>query len=207
MHEFLTHFSYVGVAAVLLALGFGFPLPEDIPLLTGGYLCGIGHTHIEIMMPVCLAAVLGADAILYYLGRRYGHHVPRLPVLRRYLTESRLAKAERTFHDHGGKALFVARFLPGVRSACFFTAGTFKIPFWKFMVYDGSAALISVPTLVWLGWLGGRYFGMEQVKKWAAEGQFAVISGIVVVIVLFIAWKIVRARRRMSKVASQPPNA
>lgn len=197
MHQFLTHFSYVGVVLVLLASGFGLPLPEDIPLLTAGYLCYLGKARLEFMIPLAFLAVVGADCIVYVLGRKYGHHVPKMPVLRRYLTEKRLAGAERAFHNHGGKTLFVARFLPGLRTACFFTAGIFKIPFWKFLVFDGAAALLSVPLLIWLGYWGGAKF--EEVKEMAEDGQIAVVVVLVVLIAAAVGYKLWRARRKPSK--------
>lgn len=39
-----------------------------------------------------------------------------------------------------------------MRAAVFFAAGAYRVPFWKLIVFDGSAALLSVPTFVLLGW-------------------------------------------------------
>jgi len=147
MEEWLFQFAdqgallaYLSIFGVLLISGFGLPLPEDIPLIVGGYLAGIGVVNPWIMIPGTFIAIVGSDGIVYFLGRRYGHHVPRLPVLRRFLTEARLAKTEAALHKHGGKFIFMARFLPGVRTPAFFTAGGFKMPYWKFLLFDGSAA-------------------------------------------------------------------
>lgn len=198
MQDLITHFGYIGVTAMLLTSGLGLPLPEDIPLLTGGYLCGIDRCRLQIMIPLTLGAVLLADSVIYLLGRRYGHHVPRLPLVRRYLTEKRLARAERAFHDHGGKTLFTARFLPGLRAPAFFTAGVFKIPFWKFLAIDGAAAFISVPVLVYAGYWGAARF--DQVKRWAHDAQLALAVGIVIVVGLIITWKM-RRRRKIASAA------
>ena len=89
IEQIIVHLPYLGVVFVLMLGGFGAPIPEDLPLLLGGYLCGSGQADVTIMLPVTLVAVLGADLMVYFLGRRYGHHVPKLPLLRRYLTEER----------------------------------------------------------------------------------------------------------------------
>lgn len=187
MQSFLTHFTYAGIVIVLLASGFGLPIPEDIPLITGGYLCYQGLANIWIMTPIAFTAVVLADCIVYWLGRRYGHHVPRLPLLNKYLSPQRLAKAEAAFHEHGGKTLFTARFLPGLRTATFFTAGTFRIPFWKFLAFDGFAAILSVPTIT----LAAYFFGeqIDHVRKFTWQGQIFLAVFTVVAIVGFFVWR------------------
>jgi membrane protein DedA with SNARE-associated domain len=160
----------IGVVAVLLLSGFGAPIPEDIPLLLAGFFCseaGGRLSHLSMMLPLTYAAVLGADLIVYGLGRRYGRHVVELPFLRRLLTTARLEIAEQTFHEHGGKTLAIARFLPGLRSAVFITAGIFRIPLWKMVAYDGGAALISVPLWVFFGYFFGEH--IPQILHYAGQ--------------------------------------
>lgn len=185
LEQFLTHFTYVGVGGVLLVSGFGVPIPEDVPLVMAGFLSQRGYADIWLMLPLCMACVLGADFLLYLMGRRYGNMVHRLPLLRRYLTPERLARAQAKFHAHGGKTLFTARFLPGLRTPIFFTAGTFKIPFWKMLAFDGTAALISVPTLVLLGY----FFPVEQVLTWSTRTQLALGAVLVLLILGILAFK------------------
>ena len=180
IESFVTHFAYAGVLLVLLLSGFGLPIPEDLPLILGGYLCATGRAELEIMIPLTLLAVVGADVMVYALGRRYGYLVPQLPMFRRFLTPSRLERAGEFLVDHGGKALFAGRFMPGLRTPIFFTAGLLKVPFWKFLLADGLAALISVPTLVLVGWYFSSY--LEEVRKWAGGTQ--IVFGVLLVAVI-----------------------
>jgi membrane protein DedA with SNARE-associated domain len=189
---------YVSVCGVLIVSGLGLPIPEDIPLLVGGMLCGRGYANIFVMLPLTFFAVIISDLMVFTIGRVYGHHVPRLPIVRRYLTPARLARAEQAFHHHGGKTLFIARFLPGARSAIFFTAGTFKIPAWKMLAFDGSAALLSVPTLVLVGYFGAAYF--EQVVEFVERTQIGLGILAALVVVGFVFW---RMRRR--RLVAPPP--
>ncbi len=109
------YMPYVVVLGLILLSGLGLPIPEDIPLILAGYLCYPGHGYADpwVLFPLTFLAVVGADVMVFVLGRRYGHHVPKLPLMRRFLTEKRLARTERLLHTHGGKFLFVARFMPG----------------------------------------------------------------------------------------------
>jgi len=193
--QFAENAPYIGIFGVLLLSGFGLPIPEDIPLILAGYLSAMGYADPWIMFPGCFIAIVGSDAIVFFLGRKYGHHVPRLPLLRRYLTEARLAKTERLLHENGGKFMFAARFLPGLRTPAIFTAGTFKVPYWKFLLYDGGAAALSVPTIMFLAY----YFANEiqRVKKWVLEGQITAIA-VIVALGLLIFFIKTRVKKRMA---------
>jgi len=51
--------------------------------------------------------------------------------------------------------MFVARFLPGLRTPVFFSAGmSRRVPFSTWLLMDGFAAVISVPIWVYLGYFG-----------------------------------------------------
>lgn len=197
MEEFLTHFGYWGIFLVLAASGAGLPFPEDIPLIFGGYLCATGLASLEVMIPFTFFTVLGADTLLYFIGRKYGRHVQKLPLFRRFLTPQRLAAAEMAFHTHGGKTLFTSRFVPGVRAAVFFTAGVFKIPTWKFLLFDGAAALLSVPLLVMVGYWFSSH--IDKVKDAAFTTQLCIGLIIATAILLLL----VRKRRNKKALESK----
>ena len=200
LEQLVIHLSYVGVALTLVASGVGVPIAEEMPLIIGGWLCHEGHAHMYIMLPVAYTAVLAGDVILYALGRRYGHHVPKLPLLGRFLTEERLLRAERALYDHAGKTIFCARFVPGIRAAVWFSSGVLKVPSWKFIMYDGLAAMISTPFLLALGYLGAEH--LPAVRKWAGSTQLALGAVIVICFVCFIVY---RRRRSQGTGMKVPP--
>lgn len=187
---------YVLICALLIAGGMGLPVPEDIPLLAAGVLCHHGLMDLRTTLVLTLLFVLGADMLLFFMGRRYGRQVPRLPLLRQFVTETRLARADRYFQDHGGKTLLIARFLPGIRSAVWFTAGACRIPWWKMAVCDGTAALVSVPTLVLLGYFGSQHIG--KITEWTRVGQIGLLTLMVVVVVAIVAYRLLRRRRKVA---------
>ncbi len=198
IQELIHQLPYLGVVLVLIAGGLGVPIPEDVPLLIGGYLCGVGKAELAIMLPTTFIAVIGADLMVYGLGRRYGHHVPKLPVIRKYLSPQRLTKAEISFHKHGGKTLFLARFMPGLRTPIYFSAGAFKIPFWKMLLFDGTAAGLSVPTLVLVAWYLGTKVDLETLQSWSLATQSVLVAGLIVLVIAVLGWKRVRGRRLAS---------
>lgn len=200
--QYVGSYSYVALVAFLLAGGFGVPIPEDVPLLVIGYLCGIGHADLTLSLILAMVSVIGGDFLLFSLGRKYGHNVNRLPMIGRLLTPERMAYAEKRIQDHGGKVLFAARFMPGFRAVMFFSAGVLKVEPWKMLVYDGSAALISVPAWILLAYYMADQF--EKVTTLARDVQIVVFAGIALLLVLALVIKGYMARRRRSAMTNPP---
>ena len=61
LESFFLQYGYAAVFSVLIACGFGVPIPEDITLVTGGIISGLGYTDVHIMVAVGMA---GASASL-----------------------------------------------------------------------------------------------------------------------------------------------
>ncbi len=181
---------------LFLATGFGLPLPEDIPLLVAGYMCSASiydHPQIEIMIPVCLVAIVGSDLVLYLAGRKFGHKLLRKRFVGRILSRKRLLKAELEIVRHGGKFVFVARFLPGLRAPAFFASGVFKVPVARFLLYDGLAAMISVPTILMLGAIFATE--LDHARQQIVKGQTWTVGIAIALVLVFIAGKVFVLRR------------
>ena len=196
MEALIEHLPYLGVVLILLVAGFGVPIPEDVPLVIGGVMCGLGHADVLIMLPLSFAAVLGADLTMFTLGRLHGDRLRRLPILRKYLSDERLAKVADAYHAHVGKTLFTSRFLPGLRTPLFFTAGSVGISYWKLILFDGAAAIISVPALVLAGYFGAAR--KDQILHLVRQAQWLVVAVVVLAVVIFVLVRLVRRRRPAS---------
>ena len=152
--------AHGAVLFVLLLCGLGLPLPEDVVLVTGGALVWLayptepvtvlgmlGRLPVWAMIGTGLVGCLAGDAILFFAGRRFGEHVAKIPLLRRVLSPAKQRRVEALTRRYGRRVVFVSRFMPGLRSPTFFMTGHAGVPYWKFLMYDGLAALISVPQI------------------------------------------------------------
>ncbi|MEN9809313.1 MAG: hypothetical protein RLZZ488_880 [Pseudomonadota bacterium] len=185
--SFFTDYGYWAVFGVLIACGFGLPIPEDISLVAGGIISGLHYTHVHTMFAVGMAGVLIGDGIVFSLGRLLGQRVFSLPLIRRVMTNERYALVQEKFAKYGNWVVFAARFMPGLRTPIFLTAGaTRQVSFLRFLALDGFAALISVPIWVYLGYLGAnnREWLMQMVKRGQAA-TLAILAVFVVAVVLF----------------------
>src|SRR5712691_7825053 len=92
--------GYYVIFGLLFACGLGLPLPEDVPLIIGGYFVATGHLHLLVLC-VCAWLGIGGDCVLYYLGRRHGMKITRLPLIGHHFTRARIEKVERLFEAYG----------------------------------------------------------------------------------------------------------
>jgi membrane protein DedA with SNARE-associated domain len=72
--------------------------------------------------------------------------------LRKVMHSKRREKVERHFARHGNLTIFVGRFMPGFRSIIFAFAGISRMGYFRFLLIDGMAAVLSVPLFVYLGY-------------------------------------------------------
>lgn len=197
--SFFSDYGYFAVLFVLIICGFGVPIPEDITLVSGGVISGLGYTNVHIMLVVSLFGVLLGDSTMYWLGRIYGTKILRFRPIRRFLTLDRLRMVRSKFEQYGNRVLFVARFLPGLRAPIYMVAGiTRRVSFIRFLLLDFFAAIISVPIWVYLGDLGASNLDWlhEQIKK----GQ-SIIYILIALLAIYLVWKWRKGRKKVNEKA------
>ncbi len=189
--EFFQLYGYMAVFGVLLLCGFGLPMPEDISLIAGGIISGLGYTNVHVMVVVAFAGVIIGDAVIYSLGRFFGEVIFHKWIVGRFITHERYASAQNLLQRYGKRVIFVARFMPGLRAPIFLTAGItrFVSPPGFFLI-DGMAALISVPAWVYLGYLGAN--NIDWVMRIVTRSQYGLYGIAVCILVFFIVTGIVR---------------
>jgi membrane protein DedA with SNARE-associated domain len=183
------HNGYIAVFLALLLCGAGIPIPEDITLVAGGVIAGMGYANVHVMAVVTIAGVMIGDAAMFGLGHHYGEHMLRWRPIALVMPPRRYAKMQEKFERYGNRLMFFARFLPGMRTAVYITAGaTRRVTFARFLVLDGLAALISVPFWVYLGYFGANR--REWLGMWIRRGQSSlwVLAGLVVLGALGLWW-------------------
>ncbi len=202
--------GYLAVFGLLLAAGFGFPLPEDVPLIAGGVLAWlaspiedvtlagmIADGGFQAMVAVGMAGILVGDSVIYFAGRWAGRRVAEVWPFRKLITPAKLERVERLLRQRGKVVVMVARFLPGLRAPTYFTVGHSRVPYWEFLAFDGLAAAVSAPLWVCLGF----WFGDDIEKAARAGSKFGgyILAGVgvVVVVLLVRAW----LKRRRSATA------
>ncbi|MBW3882045.1 DedA family protein [Neisseria meningitidis] len=190
LEAFFVEYGYAAVFFVLVICGFGVPIPEDLTLVTGGVISGMGYTNPHIMFAVGMLGVLAGDGIMFAAGRIWGQKILRFKPIARIMTPKRYEQVQEKFDKYGNWVLFVARFLPGLRTAVFVTAGiSRKVSYLRFIIMDGLAALISVPIWIYLGEYGAHNIDWLMAKMHSLQSGIFVILGIGATVVAWIWWK------------------
>lgn len=175
--------AYVLLFALLFSCGIGAPINEDILLVAAAALTLRGIMEPVPLMVVSWFGLVAGDALVFHWGRRWGTRLLAHRWAARVVSPARLAATQATLERYGPGYIFVARFMPGVRTALFFAAGSLKMPYRHLFVFDGLAALVELPLLVY----GVRYVGGNWQRIMELVGRF---QGVLVAAVLVagLAW-------------------
>jgi membrane protein DedA with SNARE-associated domain len=163
MLEHWDEYGYQGVFFALLAAGFGFPIPEELPVLTAGIMVGHAGTTLRwyYMLLVVMAGVVIGDGVLYGAGRVWGRRLLNLGFIRRnFVPRDKQEQIEKNFAERGIWVLLGARLLPGIRAPVFIMAGVLRVPMGRFLLADAIYAIPLVNVLFW-----SAYFLTDRVME------------------------------------------
>ncbi len=128
-------------------------LPGDSLIFAAGTFAAMGRLNPWILFILLIIAAVGGDAVNYWIGHKIG---PRA-----YTGEIKLIKKEyidRThafFEKHGGKTIFIARFVPIVRTFAPFVAGVGQMSYMYFLRYNLIGGIAWVSIFLSLGYFFG----------------------------------------------------
>ena len=190
----LGNWSYViiFVAAALECAAFlGLVVPGESLVLASGFFAHQGILRLgAVMVATALGATMG-DNIGYYLGRKLGREWLLRHGSRFGITRRRLQQADAFFQRQGPKAVFFGRFIGFARALVPFVAGTSRMRYRQFMIYNAFGAVLWTIGFVTLGYgLGASW---QVAEKWL--GRTSLLLGAVVAGAAFVAWRR-RARKR-----------
>jgi membrane protein DedA with SNARE-associated domain len=177
--------SYFAIFFVMMLTGAGLPLPEEFPIFAAGLACAHGMNP-WIAFGCLLAGALAGDCIMYYIGYHFGRGVIKdHRWWARFLTPEREERIEEQFRKHGLSVFFIARFLVGIRSPVYITAGILRVSFKRFLLIDLVCATAVVGTFFSL-----TYFYGKEITAWVKRAQvgLSVTVGAVLVILVIYLW-------------------
>jgi membrane protein DedA with SNARE-associated domain len=170
-----------GYWAVFLFIGIesmGIPFPGETMLITAAIYAGNTHRlNIILVIAAAAAGAIAGDNLGYGIGHWGGYRL-----VRRYgglirLNEGRLKLGQHLFRKHGGKVVFFGRFVSVLRAYAAFLAGTNRMPWRRFLVFNAAGGI------VWATVFGtGAYLLGQQISRLSQTA--AIVLGIAAVIVI-----------------------
>ncbi len=164
-------------------------LPGDSLLFAVGAICSLPDAglSIELTIVVLLAAAVLGDAVNYSIGHVLGPKVFHREDSR-LLNRQHLLRTQEFYERHGGKTIFLARFVPIVRTFAPFVAGIGRMAYPRFAMWNVTGGTVWVTGLT----LAGYWFGNIPIIQRNFE---TVILAIIVISVMPMVFEYVRARR------------
>lgn len=189
----IEQYGYLIVFFGVMLESAGVPIPGETILLASGFLAQQGRLDVGDAVAFGVLGAIVGDQIGYWVGRKGG----RPFVLRwgRYLlvTPERLARAERFFERHGGKAVFLARFVAGLRVFGALVAGTSRMPWRRFFLYNALGGAVWATAAVSVGYLLGGSLNLAE--RWLGRATLVLAVLLALMLACYFAYRWVANNR------------
>lgn len=180
-------YGYVVLFTLIALESMGIPLPGETALVTAAAVAAQGHLSIfGVIATAAVAAILGDNAG-YWIGRKGG-----LALVRRHgrllrFDERKLERVHRFFARHGGRTVFIGRFVALLRTWAAFFAGAGAMPYGAFMTWNALGGVAWSAVFGTLGYVFGR--NLPALERYAGQASFALALLAALVAVLVILWR------------------
>lgn len=187
MADFLTWVASVpaGVAYILLGVGAALEnvipaIPADTFVALGGFLSAVGDLDPRWIFAWTWSLNVASGLVMYRLGYTHGRPFFEAGWGRRVLRPHQMERMADFYARFGIAAIFLTRFLPGLRSVVPVFAGVSRQPLMQVAPPIAIASAIWYGGLIWLGALAGQNLEVLQ-------AQLGQINGILLVVAVLVA--------------------
>jgi membrane protein DedA with SNARE-associated domain len=189
MGEWLKHWGYLGIFICVFVGNLGVPVPEETVMLVAGFLAGRGTLDLRFVYLVCVISAVTGDCCGFAIGRRGGQRIIARLAARFSNIRPRYERLQMFFHTHGSKAVFMARFIAGVRFMAGPMAGAAGMRFFRFLGWNVLGALVWCTLVVTIGYLVGDelYRAAEMARH--AQRWIALAALCLCCVVWFFWWR------------------
>jgi membrane protein DedA with SNARE-associated domain len=145
--------AYALLALLVGGESAGVPLPGETALITASILASQGKLLLPLVIAVAAAAAIVGDNIGYELGRHGARRVLSRPGRLEERRQAFLRRGEAFFERHGGKTVFLGRWLPFLRITAAWLAGANHMPWPRFFAWNAAGGIswaISVGVFAYL---------------------------------------------------------
>jgi membrane protein DedA with SNARE-associated domain len=172
---------------VMLESG-GIPLPGETALITASIFAERGDLNIvEVIVVAATAAIIG-DNIGYWIGRTGGRRVLEwFGPLHRF-SQPGIEWSEKFFERHGGKTVFIGRFVAVLRVTAAWLAGIARMPWWKFFAWNAAGGICWAVSVGLVAYYAG-HAAADAIGRYGLYGAAGVFSLVVIVVVGMHLWR------------------
>lgn len=171
---------------LIISLILATLVSEDLTCITAGVLAAQGRISFLLATVACLFGIFIGDLLLFMSGRFFGRAMLKRAPVKWFVSAEKVEQGSQWFERRGMAAIFISRFVPGLRLPTYFAAGLLNTSFWKFTLYFLLAAVVWTPLLVGLSFT----LGAEFVRSTLLESQGAWLKVAASSVTLFLLVKL-----------------
>ena len=180
--------GYGALFGLVLAESAGVPVPGETALLAAGALAGAGHLVLPLVIAVATVAAIVGDNVGYWIGRIGGRALlERWGPIKRYADKA-IPPGERFFQKHGGKTVFIGRFVAVLRVTAAWLAGITHMTWWRFFLWNAAGGITWATGVSLLAY----YFGKAAADAVQTYGLYALVALVVVAALAFFGLRILK---------------
>jgi membrane protein DedA with SNARE-associated domain len=191
--HFFTHHGLPLLFVVVMIESFGIPLPGETALITFGVLAAQGHYRIEWVIVAAAAGAIVGDNLGYWLiGRLGGRALFRRWRWLNTYADRVLPRAEALMERHGGKTVFLGRFVSVLRYTVAWIAGLSRMSWWRFLFWNAAGGIAWAIAVGLIAYYSGQ----------AAAGaiqRYGLYAAVAVAVAIGLGWITVRRARRRTE--------
>lgn len=193
---------YALMTALAFVEGAAPPIPGDLTIAFLAFLSArAGGLWLATTLAITTGSV-GGNSVTWWLGRRFGadwltHQLGRIGFAKKELESDRAEKRiESAYDQYGWIALFISRFIPGVRAMTPIAAGAMRVPLWQTLGILWVSSFVWYGVLIWIAMKLGRDW--EGVKSGIARFAQGAGIGAIALAAVFgaVVWIVWRRRKR-----------
>ncbi len=189
-------YGYVLLFALVGIESLGIPLPGETALVTAAAYAALGHLSIFLVIATAAAGAIIGDNAGYWIGRKGGRAFVLRFGRKIRLNENHLVRAESFFRRHGGKTVFIGRFVALLRSWAAVLAGIGAMPYGEFTAYNASGGIVWAACFGSLGYLFGK--SLPAIEHYAGLASIGLAAGVAVLVAI----RVVVARRQGPQIST-----
>lgn len=129
---------------------------EDLACISAGVLVAQGRLTYVMGVTGCFLGIFAGDLIAFIAGRFTAGRALKSKWLLRWIAAEKISSAMQWLDKRGAAAVFISRFMPGLRVATYFSAGLLRMQWWKFVLSLMTAVAVWVPLIVTATRLAGE---------------------------------------------------
>jgi membrane-associated protein len=184
-----SRFAYLVLGLLIGGESAGIPLPGETALITAAILASQDKLSLSIVIAVAALAAIIGDNIGFQLGRHGARRLLERPGRFETRRQAFLRRGEAFFQRHGGKTVFLGRWLPFLRVTAAWLAGAHGMSWPRFLVWNAAGGILWAISVGLFAFVAGHV--AVQILH---DAGYVVLAAVALALLAVAVWYFFRRR-------------